>query len=83
MNTSAVAWYARAELPGPWRMAVCREHASVLEAHRFASFTPPSGRLAVSCAVCDRPELLAEIERCTCEHDAARCPSHQNVGCGG
>lgn len=84
----AVEWYARSELAGPWRIAACEVHGRTLAAHRFeragavvrgAGQTP---RAAAECSVCERPELLREVERCTCEYDAARCPEHQNLGCG-
>jgi len=85
----ALAWYARPEQPGPWRMRACPEHGRVLERHRFrrlgAAEPAPGdpGRGAGECALCGHPELLREVELCTCEHDSARCPAHQNVGCGG
>jgi hypothetical protein len=84
-----VAWYARPELPGPWRMRACREHGPALERHRFervdaagAGAGDPA-RDAGECALCGHPEFLREVELCTCEYDSARCPAHQNVGCGG
>ena len=80
------AWYARAEPAGPWRVSACPEHGRELERHRFrllgATAEFPGGT-AGPCAVCRRPALLAEVERCTCEFDSARCPEHQNLGCGG
>ena len=88
MAASGVAWYARRERAGPWRIAACGEHGRALEAHRFeraGTIAPGPGgapRAAVACSVCDRPDLLGEVERCTCEHDTARCPEHQNLGCG-
>ena len=88
-STGAVAWYAREELPGPWRIAACAEHGRDLERHRFAyagarvDDAGGGSREAGSCTVCRRPETLAEVARCTCEHDTARCPAHQNIGCGG
>lgn len=83
------AWYARAEPAGPWRISACLRHGRELERHRFrwlgatAEFPGPSVRSAGRCAICSRPALLAEVERCTCEFDSARCPEHQNLGCGG
>ena len=82
-NPHTNGWYARAELAGPWRIPACRAHGRMLEAHRFSPADPPPGRDAARCAVCERPELLREVERCTCEYDSARCPEHQNLGCGG
>jgi hypothetical protein len=85
----AAAWYARPELAGPWRISACAEHGRMLERHRFekvgavVDFPGRTSRPAESCAVCHQPGLLREVERCTCEHDSARCPEHQNVGCGG
>lgn len=84
-----VAWYARPEVAGTWRIAACAEHGRELERHRFAfggarvAGLVGAPREARSCAVCERPETLAEVERCTCEVDSARCPVHQNIGCGG
>ncbi len=83
-----LVWYARSELAGPWRISACAEHGRELERHRFepvgVTVTGPAGpRVARSCAVCGEPGLLDEVERCTCEHDTAHCPVHQNVGCGG
>ena len=82
-NPHTNGWFARAELAGPWRIPACREHGRMLQAHRFATADRPPGRDAARCAVCERPELLREVERCTCEYDSARCPEHQNLGCGG
>jgi len=88
-DEGAAAWYARPELAGPWRISACAEHGRELERHRFAcvgAVVDSPGRparRAESCAVCRQPELLREVERCTCEHDSSRCPAHQNLGCGG
>lgn len=88
-RAGGIAWYARRELAGPWRIAACAEHGQELERHRFANVgTRVEGagghsREAVLCAVCQRPETLGEVARCTCEFDSARCPEHQNIGCGG
>jgi hypothetical protein len=80
-----LAWYARPELPGPWRIRACREHGRALERHRFRRLdaAAPARGGAGECALCGHPQLLREVELCTCEHDSARCPAHQNVGCGG
>lgn len=82
---AGVSWYARPELPGPWRMRACPEHGRALERHRFRRIPGAGGaaRGAGECALCGHPELLREVELCTCELDSARCPAHQNVGCGG
>jgi hypothetical protein len=81
----AVSWYARAEIPGPWRIQACREHGVLLERNHFERLTShdPLARGADSCAICRDPALLQEVDRCTCEYDPARCPAHQNIGCGG
>lgn len=82
-----LSWYARPELPGPWRMRACPEHGRVLERHRFeragAAGRGERAGGAEACALCGHPELLREVEICTCEYDSARCPAHQNIGCGG
>ena len=84
-----IAWYARAEPAGAWRIAACAEHGRALEGHRFAhagrwAHGPGSlTREARDCYLCREPQLLDEVARCACEHDSARCPVHQNVGCGG
>lgn len=82
-------WYVRQEPAGPWRIAACPEHGAALERHRFqqagARVELGGGRLreAPACYLCQNPELMDEVERCTCEVDAGRCPAHQNIGCGG
>jgi hypothetical protein len=84
-----VAWYARAEVAGAWRISACAPHGGELRRHRFTHIgaqvdTPGRpARRAEQCEVCRKPELLDEVKRCTCETDTARCPAHQNVGCGG
>ena len=84
-----VAWYARPEAAGTWRIPACEPHGGELLRHRFARVgrevqsRAAAIRTAESCEICRKPELLEEVERCTCETDTARCPAHQNVGCGG
>lgn len=84
-----MAWYARAEVAGQWRIPACERHGEELQRHRFTRVgaqvdTPgQTARRAERCEVCRKPELLEEVERCTCETDTARCPAHQNIGCGG
>lgn len=84
-----VAWYARTEVAGAWRISACEAHGGELQRNRFTPVgelvdTPGrKARRAERCEVCAKPELLHEVERCTCETDTARCPAHQNVGCGG
>ena len=78
---SPLTWYARTEVAGPWRLALCEAHAAVLAPFRFEGIDAPAGREARDCAVCDRPDLLRVVENCTCETDAGRCPEHQNLGC--
>ena len=82
-------WYVRQEPAGPWRIAACEPHGAALQAHRFvpagAAVELSGGRLreATECYLCRTPELLHEVEGCSCETDSARCPVHQNIGCGG
>lgn len=84
METSVPRWYSRPELPGPWVVAACPEHGRFLEAHRFMRGEAPANRkLPDRCALCDRPEMIEEIEACTCERDTAGCPAHRIIGCGG
>lgn len=77
----ALRWYARQEVAGPWRVALCEEHAAALRPHRFERIETPEGRVARGCAVCENDDLLRVVENCTCETDAARCPEHSNLGC--
>jgi len=83
------AWYARSEASGTWTIPACPAHGSTLEVHRFARMgrgleRPGIGtRIAERCELCRKPELMDEIERCTCESEPWRCPAHQNLGCGG
>lgn len=89
LSPEPLAWYVRDELAGAWRIAACPEHGRALERHRFRKVGPevelPGGRVrrAGSCEPCRRVETLEEVDRCTCENDPARCPVHQNIGCGG
>ena len=84
-----VVWYARSEAPGRWTIPACPAHGAILEQHRFGRLgraleRPGIGtRIAERCEVCGKPELMDEIERCTCESEPWRCPAHQNLGCGG
>lgn len=78
---AALRWYARPEVAGPWRLALCDAHAAALESYRFLPIDAPEGRELRSCAVCERPDLLRVVENCTCESDAGRCPEHSNLGC--
>lgn len=89
LSVSEFEWYARPELAGPWILPACAEHGRSLERHRFRRQGPTLDRpglgirTAERCDICRDPSLLEEVERCECEHDPARCPVHQNVGCGG
>lgn len=88
-DRDGIAWYARYELASPWRISACPDHGANLGRHHFtkigarAEFPGGAVRTADFCAICRQPEILSEVERCTCETDSARCPAHQNLGCGG
>lgn len=82
---STLQWYSRPEPDGPWRIAACAEHGARLQRFRFEAIgtvlqEPGQEPLVVKfCAVCERPETIEEIERCTCEAGADQCPVHSEL----
>lgn len=79
----ALQWYARQQESEPWHIAACREHGRELRRYHFR---PVGTRLVYVgqpplevefCAVCLNPEILRDVERCTCETAPSRCPLHR------